>query len=126
VGTLFEILPFEAEAIVLKILDKHWGKPLPVAVWAAQRDVYDGDPRRPYVVSGVFSQRLRVKTMNYPLKIYQRLARGLATWGARLKALDTSTDDKKRKSIAEIVAVYRRETRHFADILKGEDSGHPQ
>lgn len=122
IGTLFEVLPFEAEAILLKILDKHWGKPLPVAVWAAQREVYQGDARRPYVVSGVFPQRLRVKTINYPLKIYRRLARGLANWTTRLNELDSAADEKKRKSIAEIVAVYRRETRHFADLLKGEDN----
>ncbi|MGE3993359.1 hypothetical protein, partial [Pseudorhodoplanes sp.] len=83
VGTLFEVLPFEAEAVVLKILDKHWGKPLPVAVWAAQRDVYQSVPRSPYVVSGVFPQRVRVIAINYPLKIYRRLARGLTAWAAR-------------------------------------------
>jgi hypothetical protein len=117
VGTLFEVLPFEAEAVVLKILDKHWGKPLPVAVWAAQRDVYQGDTRRPYVASGVFPQRLRVTTLDYPRWIYERVARGLMTWTARLKALDPNVDDKKRKDYEEIIKAYRREVRHFAGYL---------
>lgn len=123
VGTLFEVLPFEAEAVVVRILDKHWGKPLPIAVWAAQRDVYQTDARRPYVVSGVFPQRLRVKAIDYPQRIYRRLLRGLAIWSARLKSLDLGADEKKRKAITEVVAVYRREARHFAEIVKDEDSG---
>ena len=123
VGTLFEVLPFEAEAVVVRILDKHWGKPLPVAAWAAQRDVYQSDARRPYVVSGVFPQRLRVKAIDYPKRIYRRLSQGLAIWTARLKSLDPGGDEKKRKDITEVVAVYRREARHFAEIVKDEDSG---
>lgn len=125
IGTLFEVLPFEAEAVVVRILDKHWGKPLPVAVWAAQRDVYQTGARRPYVVSGVFPQRLRVKAIDYPLRIYRRLLQGLAVWTARQKSLDASTDEKKRKGIAEVVAVYRREARHFAEIVKDKDSRRP-
>ena len=120
IGTLFEVLPFEAEAVVVRILDKHWGKPLPVAVWAAQRDVYQTDARRPYVVSGVFPQRLRVKTIDYPLRIYRRLLQGLAVWTARLKSLDASASEEKRKGIAEVASAYRREARHFAGIVKGE------
>lgn len=118
VGTLFEILPFEAEAVVLKMLDKHWGKPLPVATWAAQRDVYGADAQRPYVVSGVFPQKLRVKAANYPLRIYRRLTHSLAGWIRQLNALGADTNSEQRKAIENIVNVYRRERRHFADILK--------
>ena len=66
VGTLFPVTPFEAAEVITYVLDKHWGKPLPVALWAAQRDVYKSDPRRPYVVAGVFPQSLRVRIERLP------------------------------------------------------------
>jgi hypothetical protein len=59
VGTLFPITPSEAAAVVVRALDKHWNKPLAAAMWSAQRDVYGSDIRRPYVVTGVYPQRLR-------------------------------------------------------------------
>lgn len=118
VGTLFPVTTTEAESVLVKILDKHWGKNLPVAVWAAQRDVYRDDPRRPYVVSGIFPQRLRVKMMNYPLRIFKRLAHGLRVWSARLKEAEVQSDNEKKKAIEEIVKVYRREVMHFRNILE--------
>jgi hypothetical protein len=36
VGTLFPVTPFEATAVVMKVLDEEWGKPLAVAIWSAQ------------------------------------------------------------------------------------------
>ena len=118
VGTLFPVVMSEAEGVVLKILDKHWGKLLPVAVWAAQRDVYGRDARRPYVVCGVFPQKLRVKTLDYPRRIHRRVTRSLADWTARLQSLDGNADLKRRKAHEEIVAVYRREVEHFTKVLQ--------
>ena len=43
VGTLFPITPCEAAAVVVRMLDKHWHKPLAAALWAAQRDAYGRD-----------------------------------------------------------------------------------
>lgn len=117
VGTLFPVTTTEAESVLVKVLDKHWEKKLPVAVWAAQRDVYRDDPRRPYVVSGIFPQRLRVKTLNYPLRVFKRMVHGLRIWSARLKEPEVQADNKKKKAIEEIVAVYRREAKHFKKIL---------
>jgi hypothetical protein len=119
IGTLFPVTTSEAEAVVLKIIDKHWGKLLPVAVWAAQRDVYRDIPRRPYVVSGIFPQRLRIKTLDYPRRIYQRLTRSLGAWTARLNELGANADPTQRKATEEIVKIYRREVEHFAEILRG-------
>ena len=118
VGTLFPVLSVEAEGVVVRVIEKHWGKVLPVAVWAAQREVYPNDPRRPYVVSGVFPQKLRVKTLDYPGRIFRRLSRGLETWNEHLNALDANTPDKKRKAIEDIVKVYRREVEHFEEIIR--------
>jgi hypothetical protein len=67
------------------VLDKHWNKPLAAALWAAQRDVYGANLRRPYVATGVYPQRLRVKVIDYPKRIRTQLARSLAlgtqAWG---------------------------------------------
>ena len=53
-GTLFPVTPIEASEVVIKVLDKHWGKPLPVAFWAAQRDAYGDGSRRPSLLSMEF------------------------------------------------------------------------
>lgn len=59
VGTLFPISTTEAESVLLRALGKHHGKFLPHALWSAQRETYDDDSRRPYVVAGVYTQRIR-------------------------------------------------------------------
>ena len=112
VGTLFPITPAEAAEIVVKILDKHWRKPLSAAVWASQRDIYGDDNRRPYVVTGVYPQRLRVKVLDYPKKIRTRLTRSLAHWEKSLASIDP-TDEKRVQRYKEIIKVYCRELRHF-------------
>jgi hypothetical protein len=112
IGTLFPITPAEAAEIVVKILDKHWRKPLSAAVWASQRDIYGDDNRRPYVVTGVYPQRLRVKVLDYPKKIRTRLSRSLAQWEKSLASIDP-TDEKRVQRYKEIIKVYRRELRHF-------------
>ncbi len=50
----------EAEHILKSIFRKHHEKPLPVALWAAQRDAYGSDIRHPYVHEGVFTQYINV------------------------------------------------------------------
>jgi hypothetical protein len=114
VGTLFPITPFEAESVVTKVLDEHWTKPLPIALWSAQRDVYTSDLRRPYVVAGVFPQRLRVEPLNYPQRIKRHLARSLAGWREMLTGLD-SGDAKRIAAVKDIIKIYERELEHFAN-----------
>jgi hypothetical protein len=86
VGTLFPVTSSEAAEVITKVLDQHWEKPLPVALWAAQRDVYGSNLRRPYVVAGVFPQRLRVEPRDYPLRIRQQLDRSLRGYQEMLEA----------------------------------------
>jgi hypothetical protein len=114
VGTLFPITPSEAAAVVVRVLDKHWDKPLAAALWAAQRDVYGANPRRPYVATGVYPQRLRVKVMDYPKRIRTQLARSLANWERRLSGLKPD-DSKQIAMTTDIVKVYRRELARFFD-----------
>ena len=70
VGTLVPVLPFEAQDIVTRVLGKHFGKPLAHAFWAAQRESYgENGIRRPYVVTGAYSQTLRGKIVDVPRHI---------------------------------------------------------
>jgi hypothetical protein len=114
VGTLFPITPSEAAAVVVRVLDKHWNKPLAAALWAAQRDVYGANLRRPYVATEVYPQRLRVKVMDYPKRIRTQLARSLANWERRLAGLKPD-DSKQIAMTTDIIKVYRRELARFLD-----------
>jgi hypothetical protein len=114
VGTLFPVLSSEAAEVVTKVLREHWGKPLPVALWSAQRDIYGSHLRRPYVVAGVFTQSLRVDPIDYPERIKRRLADTLAGYRDRLATLERSGDAKRLTAIKEIIKIYEQEYEHFA------------
>jgi hypothetical protein len=47
IGTLFPISPLEAQEVIIKLVEKHFAKPFPAALWSAQRDVYGTSHRRP-------------------------------------------------------------------------------
>jgi hypothetical protein len=87
VGTLFPVTTSEAHEVIIKLLDKHVGKPLPAALWSAQREVYGDDLRRPYVATGVFPQRLRIKRQDVIGRMVSRLSGALSSWQKTLAAL---------------------------------------
>jgi hypothetical protein len=117
VGTLFPVTPFEAAEVVTKILENHWGKPLPIALWAAQRDVYKSDPRRPYVVAGVFPQWLRVEPSDYPGRIRRQIGRSLAGYREMLAGTDEA-ETKRVEAIKAVIKFLEREFDHFEDMAK--------
>jgi hypothetical protein len=88
IGTLFMVSDGEAHDVVVKLLDRYYGRPLPNALWSAQRQLYGSGVRRPYVMVGVYTQRLRGSHINAPRYIVQQLSRGLRTWQARLRNAD--------------------------------------
>jgi hypothetical protein len=114
VGTLFPVLSSEAAGVVTKVLDEHWGKPLAVALWSAQHDVYGSQLRRPYVVAGVFPQCLRIDPADYPDKIRRRLTTTLAGYKEMLATAERSGDQKRVVAIKDIVKIYERECEHFS------------
>jgi hypothetical protein len=95
VGTLFPVLSIEADELMAWLLGKYFGRPLPISVWLAQRKFSDG--RRPYVVTGVFPQRLRTSREEAPLRIAKALSAGLTR---RRESLQRS---KQLSSVAERV-----------------------
>jgi hypothetical protein len=113
VGTLFPVTSAEAEGVVVKVLDEHWNKPLAIALWSAQREVYQSSLRRPYVVSGVFPQRLRVEPIDYPERIRKSLAGSLAGWRQMLGS--TKPDNTRQiEAIKERIKIYEGELDHFS------------
>jgi hypothetical protein len=111
---MFPVVTSEAEAMLVRILGKHFGKPLAGAVWAAQREVYGNSNRRPYVVCGVYPQRLRTTLGDMPKYITRRLARGLRSWQDFLKSVDPA-DTNKQRAVGDFVKYYERELKWFCD-----------
>lgn len=103
IGTLYEVSDMEAEEIVVRLLDKFYGKALAHAVWSAQNAVYGSNSnRRPYVVTGVYPQRLRTTKEDVPRWITSRLLHAVRGWKRRLETLPTD-DARMRKDIEGIV-----------------------
>lgn len=73
VGTLFSVSDVEAEEVVTRLMERHFGKPLAVALWHAQNEVYGEGARRPYMMVGVHCQRLRATAAHAPALIYKQL-----------------------------------------------------
>lgn len=106
IGTLFPILPFQAEAFTDQFLGKYFGRTLPQAVWLAQKNALEG--RHPYVVTGVFPQRLRVDQTDVPAEIAKAMASGLASRRRSLESRGTAGTKSGRTLEAEI-EFYERE-----------------
>jgi hypothetical protein len=113
-GTLMPVTSAEAAAVVERMLGKHFAKPLPTALWAAQRDVYGADGRTPYVMLGVFSQRLRPSRINAPQYIMGQLAKGRMAWRRMLARMQPETADRRR-ALESYVQYCERELERYQD-----------
>lgn len=115
IGTLYPVSDSEAEAVAVAMLGKQFGKALPHALWSAQTSVYgEGADRRPYVVSGVYPQRLRSTKEHVPRRIISKLWNGLRYWRKRAAEVGEDEPDRK-KGCDEIANYYAREFRSFRD-----------
>lgn len=113
VGTLMPVTSVEAAAVVERMLGKHFGKPLPVGLWAAQRDVYGSGGRIPYVIMGVFPQRMRPSQINAPQYIMEQLAGGLLEW--RRMLAKAPSDQPRRGALESYVQYYERELKGYRE-----------
>ncbi len=114
IGTLRDVMAGEAHDVIVRLLERHFQKPLPAALWSAQRDVYSDDPaRRPYVATGVYTQWLRARRQDVVSYLVQRLQRTLAAW-ERLTEPDVELN--RYKAIQEAVSYYRGELSHFLKL----------
>jgi hypothetical protein len=118
VGTLFPVTGSEAQEVVIKLLDRHFGKSLPAALWSARREIYGDGLRRPYIVSGVYPQRLRIQRHDVINRIGSRLSRTLAAWKSNLAEVDRN-DASRVKMIEEIITYYEQQIAHIRHIASG-------
>jgi hypothetical protein len=114
VGTLFPITTSEVHEVVERIIKKEFQKPLPAAVWTAQRNVYKGALRRPYVVTGVYTQWLRTTERDVPLEIFLRLEEAHEEWLDILSKIDPA--ERRYRATKDIVDFHARELKHFASL----------
>ena len=117
IGTLFPVTTSEAQAVVIKLLDKHFGKPLAVALSSAQRQIYGSVSRRPYILTGVYPQRLRVTRHDAIDRIASRLTGTLSACKRQLARVDPN-DEPRVKMVTETIAYYEREVAHFREIAE--------
>lgn len=109
VGTLYPVTAYDAEPVTTKLLGKHFGKPLPVALWAAQREAYGVDSlRRPYVMAGIFPQRLRTVHRDVPTETVKSLERNARNHKRRLDE-EVNLSDKTKDGLRENIAYLERE-----------------
>ena len=116
IGTLFPVLSSEAAEVATRLLDEHWAKPLPIALWSAQRDVYGSSLRRPYVVSGVFPQYFHIDLADHPERIKRQLISTLKGYRDMLAGAEASNDTKRVTLVKDIVKIFEREVDHFKNL----------
>lgn len=121
VGTMIEVTAGEASAVITRMLEKYWGKPIAHAIWAAQRDVYGSSLRRPYVVSGVYPQRLRTTRRDALALIGDKLADGERIWRGKLAVAREAGVDTKR--MAAVARWYAQEHAAFRKRWSRKDAG---
>lgn len=112
VGTLFPISTTEAEEVLLRALGKNYGKMIPHAFWSAQREVYGDGPRRPYVVAGIYTQRIRATPADTPAYITKELQRGRDSW-TEYRDHRGPHDAQRSRTVDAHIAFFEREVRWF-------------
>lgn len=110
IGTLYPIVPSEADAVMMATIESQFEKELPHAVWSAQNAIYRNNPRRPYVVSGVYSQRFRFGSEKAPIRILAELTEARADWERNLS-------QGKKEGVAEWTL---KRTASFIDYYNAE------
>lgn len=96
VGTLISVADVEAQEVISRLIDKHFGKPLAQALWQVQNEVYGGTVRRPYVLVGIGSQRFRTTAIEAPTYLIHQMRVARDHWRRQANALPAD-DEKKRK-----------------------------
>jgi hypothetical protein len=109
VGTLIEVTPAEASEVALKVFDKFFGKPLAHAIWATQKVVYGDSARRPYVVTGIYPQRIRTTNIHKGKLLETGLKEGLDVWQRRATKAHAIGDQKLTKKIQNLVNWHKSE-----------------
>lgn len=117
VGTLIPISTTEAQEFTRKFLDRYFGKWLPVGVWRAMGDVYPDGKRRPYVMTGVFTQRLTADATAGVPYAFRELVEGRDNWKGKLKGYGPEQEFQKKKA-AQFIDFYDRQLAGLKSWMK--------
>ena len=96
VGTLFQVTNTEAEEVATKLLKTYFGKPLALALWRAQNDVYSNSTRRPYLFVGTHFQKLRTNVQNNAKYLIKRLLTSERYWARALQEFQGDNESNKK------------------------------
>ncbi len=109
IGTLIEVTEVEAQEVVTRLLGKHFDKMLPHAIWSAQNEIYGASVRRPYVMTGVYTQRLQPTQADTPNDIITKLTLAKRAWERHLAHARKRNDARTVENIAPIAEYYANE-----------------
>lgn len=111
IGTLYPVTVYDAEPVTTRLFGKHFGKPLPVALWAAQREAYGvSSLRRPYVMAGIFPQRLRTVFRDVPRETAKALLRNAKRCKERLNE-EIDLSEKAKEDLQASITYLEREAK---------------
>lgn len=114
IGTLFPVSDGEAQAIAGSLMCRYFGRPLPQAIWAAQNATYGpDDDRRPYVMTGVYPQRLRTTKEDAPRRLFGLLLNEFERLDRRLQHLPEA-DEHLRRALTRQRNYYQNEAGRIA------------
>jgi len=97
IGTLFPVMDSQAYEIATRLTDKYFGKPLAVALWRAQNDVYEDNIKRPYIFVGPHFQRLHVTKSDKAEVVCKKLKASYSYCEQSIKAAKSEYEAKKTK-----------------------------
>jgi hypothetical protein len=118
IGTLFPISTSEADEVTTRVFGKYRKMPLAHAYWAAQREVYQGAIRRPYVVAGVYPQRVEPARGDIPAHIARKLIRGRRIWQTFL-AKSEPLEKSRQQTVKRHIQFIDDELKHVHRIHSG-------
>lgn len=120
IGTLFSVGTTEAQEVVSKLLGQHFGKPLALALWHAQNEVYQNSVRRPYLLVGIHSQRLRTKVQNTPKYLLERLIQAKRHWSTQADQPSRSVNSATKNTMNDYVRFLNNEIEGLRDHFYSE------
>ncbi len=123
VGTLFPVSTSEAHDVLVRVLNKQWGKTLAHAFWSAQNAVYGNSPRRPYIATGIYPSKLRVTKENVPRHIARRLRQGISAAEEMQTRATRAHNEHLARRAKDMAEYYRTELGHFLTEY-GPTKGH--
>lgn len=113
-GCLVEVMGAEAFAVTSGVFGKQAAKFLPHALWSTQNHAFGDSVRRPYVITGVYTQRLHWRRANVPIELLRKMTPAYEDFLAKQKA---ETDEKQKNRLEEVTDFFKRELAHFVKLV---------